>query len=109
MDALTRYLDDRSESLSAFALRIGRSPSTLTRALSGDRDPSVGLARDVERGTDGAISASQFLAICIERDSWSQPQRPAALHPNDVDRVGTSGPDAASGGAGPALSQEAAE
>ena len=39
----------------------------------------------------------------------AQPQRPAALHPNDVDRVGPAGPDAEPRGAGPALSQEAAE
>ena len=66
MNTLERYLVGRSEALSAFAVRIGRSPSTLTRALSGGRNPSVDLALDVQRGTDGAVTAAQFLAICLQ-------------------------------------------
>lgn len=65
MDALSKYLDDENEKLSAFATRIGRAPSTLSRALSGQRDPSFDLARDVEAGTAGAVSALQFLEICL--------------------------------------------
>jgi hypothetical protein len=65
MDALSTYLDEREEKLSAFAVRIGRSPSTLTRALSGQRDPSMDLARDVEKGTGGRVSKLQFLEICL--------------------------------------------
>jgi len=65
MDALTNYLEESGERLSAFALRIGRSPSTLSRVLSGQRDPSLDLARDVERGTAGKVSKLQFLEICL--------------------------------------------
>jgi transcriptional regulator with XRE-family HTH domain len=65
MDALSKYLEDEREKLSAFATRIGRSPSTLSRALSGQRDPSVDLARDVEIGSCGKVSALQFLEICL--------------------------------------------
>lgn len=67
MNALMAYLTARGERLSAFASRIGRSPSTLTRALSGARNPSVDLARDVERGTDGEVTASEFIAICLRQ------------------------------------------
>ena len=66
MNVLQTYLESTNESLSAFAARIGRSPSTLSRALSGARNPSFGLARDVERGTGGCVSAKQFLAICLD-------------------------------------------
>ena len=65
MDALTAYLRDKHETISAFALRIGRSPSTLTRALSGVRGASFDLAKDVERGTDGAVTAIAFIEICL--------------------------------------------
>ena len=69
MDALASYLSENGETLSAFAVRIGRSPSTLTRALGRRRDPSIDLARDVERGTDGKVTAIQFLEICISEQS----------------------------------------
>lgn len=65
MDALSNYFAESGEKLSAFAVRIGRSPSTLSRVLSGQRDPSFDLARDVERGTDGKVSRLQFLEICL--------------------------------------------
>ncbi|MDJ1632697.1 helix-turn-helix domain-containing protein [Rhizobium rhizogenes] len=65
MDALSTYLDETNERLSTFAVRIGRSPSTLSRALSGQRDPSIDLARDVERGTGGRVSIIDFIAICL--------------------------------------------
>lgn len=67
MDALSEYLSETNEKLSAFAVRIGRSPSTLSRALTGQRDPSVDLARDVERGTAGRVTALQFLEICLRQ------------------------------------------
>jgi hypothetical protein len=63
---LSAYLEDTGENLSVLATRIGRAPSTLTRALSGERNPSVDLARDVEKGTGGRVSAGQFLAICLD-------------------------------------------
>lgn len=65
MNALQTFLDRNSENISAFAVRIGRSPSTLTRALKGERNPSVSLALDVERGTAGAVSAQDFISICL--------------------------------------------
>lgn len=65
MDALSNYLNETGERLSAFAVRIGRSPSTLSRALSGQRDPSVDLARDVENGTGGRVTKLQFLELCL--------------------------------------------
>jgi len=67
MDALSEYLNETNEKLSTFAVRIGRSPSTLSRALAGQRDPSVDLARDIERGTGGRVTALQFLEICLRQ------------------------------------------
>ncbi|EXL07401.1 transcriptional regulator [Ochrobactrum sp. 30A/1000/2015] len=66
MNTLQLYLDETGERISAFAERIGRSPSTLTRALSGARNPSVDLALDVERGTGGRVTASEFISICLQ-------------------------------------------
>jgi len=71
MDALSTYLEEQEEKLSTFAVRIGRSPSTLSRVLSGQRDPSMDLARDVEKGTDGRVSKLQFLDLfeCPEQSA----------------------------------------
>ncbi|CUX40729.1 Putative plasmid maintenance system antidote protein, XRE family (modular protein) [Agrobacterium deltaense Zutra 3/1] len=66
MDALSTFLGETGEKLSTFAVRIGRSPSTLSRAISGRRDPSIDLARDVERGTRGRVSTIQFIEICLK-------------------------------------------
>ena len=65
MDALTTYLGETGEKLSGFANRIGRSPSTLSRTLAGQRNPSVDLALDVEAGTGGKVTAGIFIDICI--------------------------------------------
>lgn len=75
MDALSTFLEARGEKLSAFANRIGRSPSTLSRALSGRREPSFDLARDVERGTAGKVSAIEFLEICLTARSKAEEER----------------------------------
>lgn len=72
MDALSNYLDETGERLSAFAVRIGRSPSTLSRALAGQRDPSIDLARDVERGSGGKVTTIQFLEICLTAQPSSE-------------------------------------
>lgn len=63
---LDRYLQETGESLSTLASRINRSPSTLTRALNGKRNPSVRLARDVEEGTGGRVKAQEFIALCLQ-------------------------------------------
>lgn len=79
MDALSSYISEKGEKLSAFAVRIGRAPSTLSRALSGQRDPSIDLARDVERGTDGRVSKITFLKICLDaQDKQVAPETEAA-------------------------------
>ena len=65
MDALSAYLDERRETLSAFAVRIGRSPSTLSRTLAGERLPSVRLALDVENGTERRVRAVEFIEACL--------------------------------------------
>jgi transcriptional regulator with XRE-family HTH domain len=75
-NALTKYLRETGENVSKLAGRIGRSPSTLTRALNGERNPSVELARDVERGTGGIVTAAEFMAICLS--ATSQPTETAA-------------------------------
>lgn len=74
---LTIYLRETGESLSSLALRMGRAPSTLTRALNGERNPSVALARDVERVTAGRVQASRFVEICISNSAPAHPEEAA--------------------------------
>jgi transcriptional regulator with XRE-family HTH domain len=60
------YLTESGESLSTLASRIKRAPSTLTRALSGQRNPSLRLAKDIEQGTGGRVTAGEFIQICLK-------------------------------------------
>lgn len=64
-NALTRYFLETGENLSVLAARMGRSPSTLTRPVNGERNPSIGLAREVERATGGKVPANAFIEICM--------------------------------------------
>ena len=63
--AMDRYLADSGEKLSAFASRIGLSPSTMTRAVKGERNVTVKLARLVEAGTGGRVKSVDFIADCM--------------------------------------------
>jgi len=65
MDAFSDYLEGQNETISAFSRRIGRAPSTLTRALSGERRPSDELAAAVAAGTQGKVSEELFILICL--------------------------------------------
>lgn len=82
MNALDIYFSETGDSASKLASRIGRAPSTITRALRGERDPSVDLARDIERGTGGRVPAEEFLSICMKasdaREQASRSQREIA-------------------------------
>lgn len=106
MNVFLQYLEESKESLSSFAIRIGRSPSTLFRSLSGARNPSIGLARDVERGTCGVVSATAFIAICVGQDVPGFQQHTAGAASQ---AAGGAGPAADRDMAGPADIREAAE
>lgn len=81
MNALEAYFKDNAEdNLSKLAERIHRAPSSLTRPLRGERNASMSLARDVERGTAGKVTASQFIDLCLEAQKRQAPSdipRPA--------------------------------
>ncbi len=64
-NALAQYFEATGDNVSKLAERIGRAPSSITRPLKGQRNASMELARDVERGTDGKVTASQFIDICL--------------------------------------------
>ena len=66
MNALDTYFTQTGENAHRLASKIGCSASTITRPLRGERNPSVKLAKLIEQHTDGAVTAQQFLAICME-------------------------------------------
>lgn len=68
-NALSRYFNETGENFSTLAARMGRSPSTLTRPVNGERNPSIGLAQQVEQFTDGRVTASEFINICLAAQS----------------------------------------
>lgn len=65
MNALEQYFARTGGNMKRLAGRIGCAASTLSRPLAGKRDPSVSLARKVEEVTDGAVTAQDFIAICL--------------------------------------------
>lgn len=66
MNALDVYFSETGENAHRLAAKIGCSASTITRPLRGDRNPSVKLAKLVEKHTGGRVGAQQFIAICME-------------------------------------------
>lgn len=65
MNALEQYFAETGDTPSKLAQRVGRSPSTITRPLNGERNVSMDVALDVERGTGGRVPANEFLSICM--------------------------------------------
>jgi|GEM_PF-3356086 DNA-binding transcriptional regulator YdaS (Cro superfamily) len=66
MNALEAYFAETGDNATKLAERIGRAPSSITRPLRGERNASMNLALDVERGTGGRVTAAEFLAICLK-------------------------------------------
>lgn len=66
MNALTSYFAETGDNIAKLAERIGRSPSTITRPLKGERNVSMNVALQVERATAGKVTADQFVAICLD-------------------------------------------
>lgn len=79
MNALEAYFNETGDRPSTLAHRIGRAPSTITRALRGERDASAKLARDVEAGTGGQVTAQDFMAICMAARSRSAETAPPSV------------------------------
>jgi hypothetical protein len=66
MNALDRYVKKTGEPVSTLAIRLGRHPATLLRPLNGTRNATMQVALDVQRGTKGAVTALDFVEICME-------------------------------------------
>jgi transcriptional regulator with XRE-family HTH domain len=58
---LTAYLEASSLSPSKFAESIGVPASTITRILSGEREPGLGLLKKIHAATNGAVTPNDFL------------------------------------------------
>lgn len=61
-----QYLADNDLTFSAFAEKIGRHHASIVRPLRGERNMSMNVAYDCERGTRGKIKAHEFIALCFE-------------------------------------------
>ena len=72
MNAIELYFETTGDTPAALARRIGRASSTITRLRKGQRNASFGLARDIERGTDGKLTAVQIIAVCFDRTTGSE-------------------------------------
>jgi len=76
---LSDYLREKKTTAVAFADRIGRAPSTVTRILSGQHTPDAATMRAIIEATDGAVSPNDFFdlpggAPPPDADGGSDPQ-----------------------------------
>jgi len=74
MNTLDIYFAETGDNASKLAERIGRAVSSITRPLNGERNASMTLALDVERGTGGCVTASEFLSICLAAKKMREAQ-----------------------------------
>lgn len=72
MNALNSYFAETGENIAKLAETIGRSPSTITRPLKGERNASMNVALAIEKATGGRVTADQFMAICLEAKRSAQ-------------------------------------
>jgi DNA-binding transcriptional regulator YdaS (Cro superfamily) len=59
------YFSETGETPSSLAAKIGRSVSTITRPLRGERNASMNVALQVERVTEGRVTADDFMSACL--------------------------------------------
>ena len=71
MSILKSYFDETGETASSLAAKIGRSASTITRPLRGERNASMSIALAVERATEGRVTAVDFMKDCLEAQKAS--------------------------------------
>lgn len=101
MNALERYFDTTDDTPSALADRIGRSASTITRVLKGERRASPELALQISRATNDLVAPSDVLMIAVERllASHAEGANPVHSSPSSLEESttasGASVPEAA--------------
>ena len=61
MNALAKYLKESGRSAMEFSRSVGAAPSQISRLLSGERGPSIPLALEIERETDGAVPVASWV------------------------------------------------
>ncbi len=66
---LLAYIEAKGLSPSRFADVIGVPPSTITRILSGDREPGFGLLKKIHAATDGAVTPNDFLPASSDEET----------------------------------------
>lgn len=60
---LSRWLDRTGKSRQELADELGIARSHVDRLCRGDRRPSLELALDIEKLTDGAVAASEWASV----------------------------------------------
>lgn len=73
MSQIAAYFKSSKETPSSLAAKCGVAHSTITRALRGERHPSVGLAQKVEKATNGEVTAKEFMAECMDAINKPKP------------------------------------
>jgi transcriptional regulator with XRE-family HTH domain len=58
---LEQYLSETNKKPSVFATEIGVAPSTITRLLKGERSPRLDLIALIQKGSEGKVTANDFL------------------------------------------------
>lgn len=66
---LGTYLEATGESQAAFAVRAGTTPATISRLVGGKLKPSLGLAVEIERVSDGKVPTAIWVAASSQQEA----------------------------------------
>lgn len=72
MTELKAYLDRTGEKQTKFAERIGTTSATISRLCSGTLKPSLELAHQIERATDGQVPTETWVADAQDAEEASE-------------------------------------
>lgn len=70
---LADYLVQQELTPAAFAERLGKPPSTVTRWLRGERKPDLDSVVEIERETQGVVAAKDFVSTDAHLDGAASP------------------------------------
>jgi transcriptional regulator with XRE-family HTH domain len=77
---LSAWLSAHSLTRSEFARGIGVGPSTITRIINGEREPSGRLMATIHHFTGGEVTVSDFYDIAVSRPTnQTVTENPAAV------------------------------
>lgn len=75
---LAEWLKREGKTVVALAKDLGRDPSFITRVKNGDAMPSIEVAAEIQRLTEGAVTAIDYVRAAPSTRACAQPEAMAS-------------------------------